>query len=348
MSRFFFQDEHELLDEMLDVEGLPVELNDDVLRRILLCCGASTLWDVKNVDKRTHGLAAELLRDPRRFPRSYTSRGCQGAARRAAHRDLPARWTVPVMRGAGPVCCTVRPREDAAGGGGVCRLGVHASAAGLNGDRTRVERSSGATGWCTSLVDRWLSKDSFTCTLLIESLGGAVCIGVVGVNFGSNVGSTEATSPQHSRHAIVVDASGSLYSRGQKSQLALPRPRRPASAAPPSSARDRALLLRAGCRVRLVVNMTLREMRVELCASGDACGETGAEESGCLEVEGLPSEVAVAVCLGPCGGTSAVRLEGASTERSATHRYEGKTIVDDWDEDNYHGRDLRRRLHQNC
>ena len=36
VSRFFFQDDHELLDEMLDVEGLPVEVVTD--RASAACC----------------------------------------------------------------------------------------------------------------------------------------------------------------------------------------------------------------------------------------------------------------------------------------------------------------------
>lgn len=228
MSKFFFQSNHELLDEMLvDVEGLPVDLDDDVFRQILLCCGASTLLQVKEVDRRSHRLANELLQHPRRRAfaraRTYQSRIGAGAARRAAHRELPTRFTMPRVTGeATHTSCAVRPCTCEETG----ELGVRVSLfrripAALSCERTCFSRDIG-DGWALSMLDRWLTRDVFSCEVVIDALSGAACIGVVGPNHASESRSSNSP-PQSSRHAIVVDAAnGAVYVKGRKSIMALP------------------------------------------------------------------------------------------------------------------------------
>lgn len=364
--KFFFRDAHELLssdgdalsdigspssvttspwllddedDELLDTLLLPAELNEDVLRRILVFCQASTLREVKAVDRRTHRIVAELLRDPRRFPRLlFSSLANGGAARRAAHRELPARWGKAII-GATSAAAVVslRASTDVTTGAGAVRLRLTARpTADVGLERTCFSRSSAATGWVTCLVDRWVSREVFTCTMHIEQLGGEACIGVVGRNFADPSG----CSPLRSRHAVMIEGrSGKVYVKGRATGLALPVTRRPCRGAPRSQSGPTDGALRAGSSLQLVINMTLREMHVHILTRG------GAPEAS-VEVEGLPADVAVAVSLGPSAdlAMSTVRLESSSTERSASHRYEGKTIVDEWDEDHFAGRDLRSRL----
>jgi hypothetical protein len=148
MSRFFFQSDHELLDEMLvDIEGLPVELDDDVFRQILLCCGPSTLFQVKAVDRRAHRLASELLQNPRRFPRSNQSHIGAGV-RRAAHRDLPARFTMPLLSSETKrTSCVVQPCTlDETSDVGVRVHLFHRVPAALSCERTCFSRTAGC-GW---------------------------------------------------------------------------------------------------------------------------------------------------------------------------------------------------------
>ena len=247
--KFFFRDAHELLssdgdalsdigspssvttspwllddedDELLDTLLLPAELNEDVLRRILVFCQASTLREVKAVDRRTHRIVAELLRDPRRFPRLlFSSLANGGAARRAAHRELPARWGKAII-GATSAAAVVslRASTDVTTGAGAVRLRLTARpTADVGLERTCFSRSSAATGWVTCLVDRWVSREVFTCTMHIEQLGGEACIGVVGRNFADPSG----CSPLRSRHAVMIEGrSGKVYVKGRATGLALP------------------------------------------------------------------------------------------------------------------------------
>ena len=143
-------------DEMSDMP-LP-ELDADVLRLILQACPTNTLRDAKAVDKRTHRIAAELLRQRgSRFPRVLFGSGrCHD--RRAAHRELPARWT----------------HAAPAAGSSIEETGVR-----LSMDRTTITRPAGTSGWSTCLIDQWLSKDVCTIGLVFEELSGPACIGVV-------------------------------------------------------------------------------------------------------------------------------------------------------------------------
>ena len=98
--------------------------------------------------------------------------------------------------------------------------------------------------------------------------------------------------------------------------------------------RDQPVLF-GGCRLNVVVDMSVREMHVELLSdSVHAEGPTGVESK--VEVELLPAEVAVSVSLGSPrkpGQASRVRLVGASHDPPEVHSL-GKTVKDLWDEDN--------------
>ena len=158
------------------------------------------------------------------------------------------------------------------------------------------------------LMDKWVNsfqKEMMTIGILFESLSGAACIGVVGINFlaSDGVGSGGQASPLCSRHAIVVDAvSGGLYVKGARTPMALPRERvlRPGE--------ERTPILGSGSRLNIILNMATREMTVELLPSNSSSPWAVST----LEVENLPHEVALAVGLARVGQSQACRSSGAS------------------------------------
>ena len=322
----------------------PLEvLGDDLLRHILERCPASTLREVKAVDKRTHTIAKSLLRSVRRFPRVLHGGGA-AKLRHAAHAMLPVRWSVPAStmahaNGDGPPrvirATLVRNQHHNTSSRYPVRLRLRpfAAPAMLDAARTTVHRGS-SSGWSTVLIDRWVSRDILTIGLEFERLGGAACFGVVGLNFGSRHGGSGGGSllgeapPYSSRHAILVDAaSGVLHFKGRVSPLALP----PARVMCVASGERRPPRLRSGSRVNLIVNMGRRELTVELLKDD---GRGGVEVAANLEIDGLPAEVAVAIGLGPSSGESRVRLAGSTLAPADVAEDYGKTMKDLWDQSN--------------
>ena len=137
------------------------------------------------------------------------------------------------------------------------------------------------------------------------------------------------------QHAIVIDAaSGALYFKGRRTPRALPHTVARARAMRARGDRT-APLLTSGARLNLVIDMSMREMRIELLGEATEGGGPLLQHvvESSLEVDELPSEVAVCVALGPGRGPSAARLVGSMLEPVHTHDH-SKTVKDLWDSSN--------------
>lgn len=165
-----------------------------------------------------------------------------------------------------------------------------------------VARHSKA-GYGVQLMDAWLTKDITTVALECNQLTEDCCIGIVGRNY--NPGDWNGDLMQ-STHAVVLHCgTGRVSFKGAETNFVL-RP------------------LVSGARLVLTIDMQTREMTFELM------GATGAVESS-LVVEGVPAELAVAVCLGP--GEQRVRLAACEMQKPDKVLL-GKSVKDLWDEEN--------------
>ena len=342
--------------ELLDTstpQNLLDHLTDDILHLILDACPASTLRECIAVDKRTHDLAKRLLRSPKFQLRRSLFGGGRQALREAARRVIDAKFARPPSPPATRPEKSVHAALSLDHGAGV-RLELTPPPppppppprASLSEDRTVFRKLAGGVrgGWSTMLMDKWVNsfqKEMMTIGILFESLSGAACIGVVGINFlaSDGGGSGGQASPLCSRHAIVLDAvSGGLYVKGARTPMALPRERvlRPGE--------ERTPILGSGSRLNIILNMATREMTVELLPSNSSSPWAVST----LEVENLPHEVALAVGLGPSRTESSVQIVGCKCQPADVRADYGKTVKDLWDESNvikplhHRGRNLER------
>jgi len=179
----------------------------------------------------------------------------------------------------------------------------------LNSERDTVSRNT-RSGWGVQLADVWLSargNDAASVVLACEAIGEQAYFGVVGRNYFPGDWDTPLNE---SHHAVVVDAShGRSYLKQEKGSLLL-QP------------------LVSGSRIKLEVNMQLRELRVSLLNSMPSTEDTVDFE---IALDYLPPEVTLAVCFGP--GENRVRIESSDVERTNKHPA-NKQRKDLWDEDN--------------
>ncbi|KAL1496561.1 hypothetical protein AB1Y20_014167 [Prymnesium parvum] len=170
-------------------------------------------------------------------------------------------------------------------------------------DNNAVCSRSSQNGWGVQLLSCWLTQDITTISFQFDQLEGEAQFGVVGRNFFRQ---SWGTPLAESNHAVALDfTTGHIKYKGNDTTFIL----RPVG---------------SNSRVNLTVNLQLREMTIEVI------GKPG-QLNASITVEGIPGEVAPAVCFGP--GSHSVRVLGFEVEKSSM-KLLGKSKKDLWDDDN--------------
>uniref|UniRef100_A0A7S4B574 Uncharacterized protein n=2 Tax=Chrysotila carterae TaxID=13221 RepID=A0A7S4B574_CHRCT len=179
----------------------------------------------------------------------------------------------------------------------------------LDAEAKTVSRFA-SSGWGVQLTDIFLNSrgdDTATAVIVCEKLGSEAFFGVVGNNF--YPGDWDIALSE-SLHATVINASEGRSFHHQSPGLMQLRP------------------LKAGSRIKIEVDMQLREMRIELLEKSPSTNDIGTFS---ISMEHLPPEVTLAVGFGT--GENRVRIESSSVSRSGKHP-SNKLHPDLWDEDN--------------
>lgn len=180
----------------------------------------------------------------------------------------------------------------------------------VSDDGATVSRSA-PDGWGVQLLDQFLANAGGSAYNVGEVMlevdqvsGGNLHIGVVGRNFWPAAWDVPLTK---THHAVVVEAGAGVLTRKTiKSDLILGR-------------------IEPGQRVHVVVEMLKQSLTLELLGADNALVRS-------VTIGDIPSEVAVAVAMGP--GEQRVRLVGSSTDMEEGQVFTGKVHKDLWDADN--------------
>jgi hypothetical protein len=182
-----------------------------------------------------------------------------------------------------------------------------------------VSRST-PDGWGIQLLDQFLANAGGSAYNVGEVMfeveqvtDGNLHIGVVGRNFWPSAWDVPLTK---THHAVVVEASkGTLTRKTIKCDLILGK-------------------IEAGQRVHVVVEMLKQSLTLELLSSDNALVRS-------VTIGDIPSEVAVAVAMGP--GEQKIRLVGSSTDMEEGQVFTGKVHKDLWDIDNRQHLDMQAK-----
>ena len=165
------------------------------------------------------------------------------------------------------------------------------------------------------LADVWMAGGRnplvWTCALILEEVTADTVIGVVGRNFFPSTWDAESPLTK-STHAVVLKCGdGSVTHKGKNTSFIL-RP------------------LESGARLHMIADMQKLELTVELVGK-DAMGIDKVLSS--LTVEGIPSEVTLAVGFAASAASQRVRIVGCKSEKPEMVLM-GKLRKDLWDDDN--------------
>lgn len=234
------------------------------------------------------------------------------AAREAAREAgiAPPPVALDISDGDGPTGDSSRERLDAKSK--PLKFVSSKSGAGVTLTHGGAVAASAGAAVGAQLGDTWMAGGRnplvWTCALVLEEVAPDTLVGVVGRNYFPSAWDGEAPLARSSHAVVLRCGDGSIKHKGKGTSFIL-RP------------------IASGARLQLVLDMQKLEMTIELLSKADG------PVLSSVTVEGVPSEVTLAVGFAAGGAPQRVRLVGCTSEKPEMVLL-GKLRKDLWDDDN--------------